>query len=173
MITNRRRFIFFGILSLLWMAFIFYKSSQPYHVQDIKPLLRSLLSEQTVLMILPHIEFSYNGGLVSYLHPYSMLEFFIRKLAHVTEYFILCTLLLQTLFATAVSRLVATVVAVQLSVLYAFSDEWHQTMVPNRTGHKIDVVVDSIGTVLAALLIPALDHLLRKKWNTYRKSSPE
>lgn len=163
MITNRRRFTFYGVLSLLWMAFIFYKSGQEYQEQDIKPLLMSLFSEETVLLLLPNIEFTYDGGLVTYLKPYGMLEFFIRKLAHVTEYFILCALLLQMMFGTAVNRFVAAVVAAQLSVLYAFSDEWHQTMVPNRTGHNIDVVVDSVGVVLAVLIIPALDYWLHTK----------
>jgi len=158
MITDRRRFTIYGVLSLLWMAFIFYKSGQEYQEQDIKPLLMSLFSEETVLLLIPNIEFMYDGGLVTYLKPYGMLEFFIRKLAHISEYFILCALLLQMMFSTAVNRFVAAIVAAQLSVLYAFSDEWHQTWVPNRTGHDIDVVVDSIGVLLAILIIPAIDY---------------
>jgi hypothetical protein len=39
-----------------------------------------------------------------------------------------------------------------ISFVYACSDEWYQTFVPGRTGHFIDVGVDSVGMVLAHCL---------------------
>jgi VanZ family protein len=151
LIADRRRFFASLCLSLLWMAVIFYKSGQSYGEQDLRPLLRSLISEDALLFLLPNIEFLYDGGLVTYKEPYSMLEFFIRKAAHVTEFFILCFLYLRTFAATTLKRRVALPASALLAALYAASDEWHQSFVPNRTGHAIDVYVDSFGILLAVL----------------------
>ncbi|TCP53732.1 VanZ family protein [Tumebacillus sp. BK434] len=152
MIAERRRFGIWLLLSLAWMLLIFYKSGQSYGEQDLRPLLRQWIEEPTLLLVLPNIEFLYDGGLVSYQDPYSMLEFFIRKAAHVTEYFILAFLLWRTFAATTVRQVSALILTALLSILYAASDEWHQSFVPGRTGHAIDVYVDSIGVFLVVLL---------------------
>jgi VanZ family protein len=47
--------------------------------------------------------------------------------------------------------------AMLLTVLYAISDELHQTYIPGRNGTPMDVMIDSLGA-LAALFI------LRKNW---------
>ncbi|ARU59700.1 hypothetical protein CBW65_00560 [Tumebacillus avium] len=153
MIADRRRFGIWLMLCLAWMLLIFYKSGQSYGEQDLRPLLRQWIAEPTLLMLLPNIEFHYDGGLVSYQDPYSMLEFFIRKAAHVTEYFLLAFLVWRTFAATRVRRSIALTVTALLSILYAASDEWHQAFVPGRTGHGIDVFVDSFGVLLLVLFV--------------------
>ena len=46
--------------------------------------------------------------------------------------------------------------ALAISIVYAFSDEWHQSMVPNRaTGRLEDVVTDVTGA-LVGLAVAAL-----------------
>jgi VanZ family protein len=151
MFDKRQRLCFFLALTLLWMGVIYWKSSQSYSQQDLKPWLASLISEQTLLALLPKLEFTYDGDLVTYLKPFGFLEFFLRKGAHITEYFILAFLLWQTLASTRLARPWVFLLAALLSVLYAASDEWHQSYVPNRTGHPIDVGMDSVGVVLAML----------------------
>lgn len=153
MIADRRRFGIWLLLCLAWMLLIYYKSGQSYGEQDLRPLLRQWIAEPTLLMLLPNIEFFYDGGLVSFKDPYSMLEFFIRKAAHVTEYFLLAFLVWRTFAATRVRRSIALTVTALLSILYAASDEWHQSFVPGRTGHGIDVYVDSIGVLLLVLFV--------------------
>ena len=64
-------------------------------------------------------------------------DLILRKGAHLTEYAILMILLLRT-------RIPAKLAFV-LGVLYASSDEWHQTYVAGREGRPRDVVIDSIG----------------------------
>jgi hypothetical protein len=39
------------------------------------------------------------------------------------------------------------------ALLYAISDEWHQTFVPARGGRATDVLIDCIGIALATLLM--------------------
>ncbi len=63
-----------------------------------------------------------------------------RKLAHLTEYAIL-----GLLSGRAVGRPWAALAA---GVLYAASDEWHQTLVPGRSGQVSDVLLDTVGVIL-------------------------
>jgi VanZ family protein len=67
----------------------------------------------------------------------------LRKLAHVTEFAILGGLLLR-----AVRR---PGIAFALGVLYAITDEVHQTFVEGRHGSPLDVAIDAVG-VLAGVL---------------------
>jgi VanZ family protein len=73
----------------------------------------------------------------------------IRKLGHFTEYFILGGLLWRALRSHdaggAPSRRLALSIAITL--LYAISDEWHQSLVPSRTPSVIDVLIDTIGGI--------------------------
>lgn len=143
------------ILTIAWMAFIFMKSAEPYSVQDVKPALGSVVSEEQLLRYIPRWEFYYDGSLVSWREPYHFVEFFIRKGGHVAEFALLTVLLILTLSARVRSKGLVAAGSGLIAVLYACSDEWHQTFVPGRTGHLADVAVDSIGVVLvlAAYLI--------------------
>jgi VanZ family protein len=73
--------------------------------------------------------------------------FVARKLAHVTEYFVL-TILLYYAFGY---RRLST--AIFISILYAFSDETHQLFVPGRVGSLVDVAIDSFGVFLSLIVI--------------------
>jgi VanZ family protein len=73
----------------------------------------------------------------------------IRKLGHWSEYFVLAILVLRALrnetgkkweFRHAVLTLVFILV-------FALSDEWHQTFVPSRTASFGDVMIDVIGGI--------------------------
>lgn len=71
---------------------------------------------------------------------------------HVTEFAILAFLVIRVLLALRWERWWAIVAGAVISIGYAASDEWHQSFIPNRTGHAIDVAVDSIGIVIIVLL---------------------
>jgi VanZ family protein len=73
----------------------------------------------------------------------------LRKLAHVTEYFVLTVLLLRALQRSDVAA--AMPVAAVAALAYAAGDEWHQSFVPGRTATPRDVAIDGIGIALAAL----------------------
>jgi VanZ family protein len=54
-----------------------------------------------------------------------------------------------------------------LAVLYAISDEVHQSFVPTREGTLRDVIIDAIGALLAWTALTQLLHTLPaklKKW---------
>jgi VanZ family protein len=70
-------------------------------------------------------------------------DLFLRKGAHITEYAILALLL-----ARALEREVPAFV---LGVLYAASDEVHQSFVRGRHGAPLDVAIDSIGLLIGVI----------------------
>jgi VanZ family protein len=71
----------------------------------------------------------------------------LRKGAHMGEYALLVWLLARALRLSSVQPLTALGVAVLLSLLYAVTDEWHQTFVPGREGTLRDVVIDGVGII--------------------------
>jgi VanZ family protein len=70
--------------------------------------------------------------------------------AHFTEYFILASLWAWALLPSLGLRALA--VAGTICVLYAISDEWHQSFVPGRDSDPVDVLVDSVGVAAALAL---------------------
>lgn len=74
-------------------------------------------------------------------------NYWVRKASHVTEYAILFIL---TRFAVGSDWR-----SFLITVLYACTDEWHQTFVAGRTGTPEDVLIDSIGpTLICARNLP-------------------
>ena len=76
-----------------------------------------------------------------------LYDFAFKKLAHVTVYAILALLLFRALRLHITHKGRALLMAALVAVLYAFSDEWHQTFVPGREGTVRDVAFDAIGAV--------------------------
>jgi VanZ family protein len=134
-----------------WMALIFIKSNEPYQAQDIRPYLTEWFPPSSINNWLPHLEFYFSGQLLTWKEPYVLLEFIIRKSAHVTEYAVLTWLWLVNIQATALKRYTFIISPVMVMV-YAASDEWHQSFITGRTGHAIDVAVDSIGMLIVMLV---------------------
>ena len=67
----------------------------------------------------------------------------LRKGAHVTEYAILALLLVRALLRE--------LPAFSLGVLYAVSDEVHQSFVRGRHAAPLDVAIDSVGLLIGLI----------------------
>lgn len=79
--------------------------------------------------------------------------FTIVKGWHVLEFVILvslCSRVLRWWFDAHSWRLV--VASMVFGLLFAITDEWHQTFVPDRFGTVLDVLIDSIGICIAGVL---------------------
>lgn len=72
-------------------------------------------------------------------------DLLLRKLAHITIFGLLWLTLAR---ATHWRR---PILATVLSLLYAGTDEYHQTFVHGRHGTPVDVAIDGIGVAIAAL----------------------
>jgi VanZ family protein len=124
---------------LLWMSFIFWMSTETFSSQNtssiIEPVLRLFapsLSTESIHMI--------HGA--------------IRKSAHVTEHFILGILLFRA-FRGGSKGLHARQWAFSsllVVLLYAASDEFHQSFISARTATLSDVCIDTLGGTLAQVV---------------------
>lgn len=84
------------------------------------------------------------------------IEYFVRKVAHFSEYGVLGLAILLALYRTTPLRgWKLWGACVCIACLYAASDEIHQLFVPGRSGRVFDVCVDTCGsmtfTVIAKL----------------------
>ncbi|WP_312092974.1 VanZ family protein [Niallia sp.] len=146
--SRKKRFYLLFFICIASMMVIFFFSHMPYQEQDIKPFLRDKVDLSNVP--LPSIRFEYDGQIVSSdADPYGFIEFLFRKAGHVIGYCLLCLLLFLTLMHTKIKRKWVYVLSGTLTLLYALSDEWHQSFVPGRTGHWQDaIIIDGIGVLL-------------------------
>lgn len=94
---------------------------------------------------------SHQPGLKSNL-PF-IWDFIFRKTAHIGEYFILCLLLNRALFQHRLSKKQVLFWAAAISLLYAVSDECHQSFIFGRTAAFQDVVIDGFGIFLSTLIV--------------------
>jgi len=129
---NKKTYLNYFLL-IFWMGIIFYLSSQ----SDLK------------------------SGLES------QIDFVLRKMAHIAEYGILTFLAWRVFldvketefpFGNSVSKTVSEmprvlIYAIIFSILYAISDEYHQTFVAGRVGGAQDVLIDSVGIAIAGIAI--------------------
>jgi len=84
-----------------------------------------------------------------------IVNFAIRKIAHISEYFVL--MLSNFYFFSNVLKNQKIRVILLYSFLFTLSystlDEFHQSFIPTRVGTYKDVLIDSIGILLAYLTI--------------------
>ena len=104
---------------------------------------------------------------LGFIAPTDIWQFIIRKMAHMFEYAVLCFLIFRILRETEKRHYYWNLFwALVFTVLYAISDEYHQTYTLGRTGTYKDVLVDSSGALVSAWII-FLNHkhkeMLKKK----------
>jgi len=145
----------YGVVTLGWVLIMVMFSSQPYARQDLRPWLEQALSRAGIERYAAGISFRYGDLIVSIreLGPGGFAEFMLRKLAHLTEYAILGALLLLLLYAVFRRGRWLTPTAVATVFLFAVSDEWHQSFVAGRTPLPEDVMIDTLGACIGALLV--------------------
>ncbi len=81
------------------------------------------------------------------------LNLIFRKLLHFTEYMILAMLFYSMLKCVSLSINRRLTFSILPAVLYSASDEFHQLFVPNRTAKFTDILIDSSGVIVGALLM--------------------
>ena len=87
------------------------------------------------------------------------LNYPVRKIMHMAEYFILALLLYFAIILYNTKK--AYSLTFIISVLYAISDEIHQLFTA-RTGSVKDVLIDTIGIIIAILFIKIIKKIKTK-----------
>ena len=83
------------------------------------------------------------------------IEYYVRKAAHMTEYFLLAIAISFPLYVYKVRGFWLMLLAGIVSVGFAGMDEYHQSFVANRGPSLRDVGIDSIGAFIGILLVQA------------------
>ena len=118
------------LLVLAWMGLIFSFSAQP--AED---------SSQVSGQVVSFLEWVLRLDLSAY-------HGVIRKLAHVGAYFVLGAFLTDMFSAYTKRRTIIIRGAFIVALLYAITDEVHQTFIPGRSGEVRDVLIDMIGATI-------------------------
>ena len=124
------------------MTAIFIVSSDLGSADHTRPVLASI-----VRRFLPWIAERMTPGMID------VTDFVIRKVAHVTEYTILCLLVNRSAGITADSTIRQRIIPPSITSLYALSDEYHQSFVPSRGATYTDVMWDSLGALLGTSIL--------------------
>ena len=129
---NKKKLIKWLVL-LLWMLVIFLFSSQPHSGEATKSIIEN---------IIPNIK---TNSLLD------MINFIVRKSAHVTEYFILALLTISLLKEYTKKERTILLSSIIFCFIYAMTDEYHQSFVPGRSSLFRDVLIDTSGSLIALL----------------------
>lgn len=145
---------FYFIIALLVMAVLFYSSSQTYKQQSQIDLLQLLLKKEPLKEWLSQLSFVYAEKEVSIaaVGYFSFIEFFIRKFAHFTIYFLLSGSFFLTLFPKIKSLGFSAFFAWFSATGYAGMDEFHQLITQDRSPLFQDVMLDSCGALTAVFI---------------------
>ena len=81
-------------------------------------------------------------------------EVLLRKLGHVTGYFVLTILLLRALRRARVAA--AMPIAIVVALAYAVSDEWHQSFVPDRTAFHPRTITAPSHDTICEITVPCI-----------------
>lgn len=90
------------------------------------------------------------------------LQYPVRKGAHMTEYALFTLTVMFALFVYGVRGGMLYVLSVLAALVYAASDEVHQLFVPGRSGQVTDVLIDTLGGILAAVAVKAFKSLFQR-----------
>ena len=94
------------------------------------------------------------------------IHYYVRKAAHMTEYFLLAIAISLPLYVYGVRGIWLMLLAGILCVGFAGIDEYHQSFVEARGPSKRDVLIDSLGAGLGILLVQAFC------WSTLHAPEP-
>jgi VanZ family protein len=134
-------FIEFWFPVAVWMGFIFWMSTDAFSSERTAEIIGPALQ-----MVFPRLSFAVTD----------QIHLLIRKAAHIAEYFILGLLLFRALAredsSLKLRKRSATYVMI-IVVLYAMSDEFHQSFISSRDACIGDVLLDSSGGVLSQIAI--------------------
>ncbi len=101
------------------------------------------------------------------------LDHYVRKTAHVTEYALLAAAFALPLWVRRRRGFGLWGLSVLFTAGYAATDELHQRFIPGRSGELRDVLIDSSGAALGALLFLIVTAAItRRKAKSRRSARP-
>lgn len=145
------------VLSITWMVIIFTYSSQNGTTVDEKatPIIETITESNETYQSATKEE------KVLMDNDY---EFYISKVVHVLEYGALCFFLFMA-FILIKKRTLNYLFSFIITFLFAISDEYHQTFIPDRSARPQDVLIDVLAAIICILVLELI-------YSTYRIFKP-
>ena len=137
---------------VLLMVAIFIVSSDLGSADNTRPVLASI-----VRRFLPWLALRMTPEMID------VTDFIIRKIAHVTEYAVLCLLVSRSVGVKVTASIRERLVPAGISSLYALSDEFHQSFVPSRGATYTDVMWDTLGAIIGATILQVIHWTRRQR----------
>ena len=153
---DRKRMLLF-ILLIFWMGLIFFFSAKPA-VQSAK--MSTSVGKMIGRVVVPEFEEWSDTKQDAFAKK---IDFAVRKSAHACEYAALSVLFFVNYKKK--NRKIKQIVGMSAlsTALYAVTDEIHQLFVPGRSGQITDVILDSCGGLIGAVLAAIILYLIRKR----------
>ena len=142
----KKRIILYIILTIVCMITIFYFSSRntiesngtskgliKYFVTIYEKVTKSNVNEELII---------------------NKLNYPVRKLAHFSIYFLLGIFVYSIFSYTKVNH--KLLLSMFICIIYASLDETHQLFVYGRTAQVLDVLIDSVGSLISMLIIKVI-----------------
>ena len=95
-------------------------------------------------------------------HSIEHIHFYVRKLAHFSEYFLLAVTVAFPLYVYGVRGIWLTLTAGMFCVGFASLDEFHQRFVAGRGPSPRDVIIDSCGSLTGIIFTRIICYIGRK-----------
>jgi len=94
----------------------------------------------------------------------NIIEPYIRKIAHLSEYAIGGILFLLMFMTYKLSDTKKIIFSISVGMEYAAIDEIHQLFIDGRSGKISDVFIDTIGVAMGVCVLMLFYKLLKKLW---------
>lgn len=139
----------FSFLPAIFMLYVIFQfSAQP---GELSGNLSFRITHKLMVITNESFEAGWDAAQLQYytemFHPY------VRKLAHITEYFLLAICVSFPLYVYRLRGIWLMILAGGFCVLCACLDEYHQSFVAGRGPSSRDVMIDSIGIFFGILLV--------------------
>jgi len=142
---NDTKTIILFAATILWMAVIYYFSSQPANTS-------AEVSGKMAVWLLERFEYLYKGTPPKLITDVILSgDHYVRKGGHVFEYMVLGGLVAALVRRLNFKRCLA--ISIIICLLYAISDEIHQMFVPGRGPLVSDVFLDLTAAVIGMLFV--------------------
>ena len=141
----KKKYIICLIILFVWLGFIFIMSntSSSESTRQTKSLINNIVNTTNKINIIDNIDI--NTATKKLFTP-------IRKIAHITEFFILSIIVIILLKNKIIDYNKLLLISMSICFMFACIDEYHQTFIPGRSGQFSDVLIDMIGVIFACLL---------------------
>lgn len=148
------RFFLFAML-ILWLFLIFIFSSQ--NINESKELSFSI-AEKVITIIDPNFQNLSETEKTGFIN---IIQNNIRKFAHLIIFFILGALCIAVIQAFKIKQLYKICISLSFCLIYAFSDEFHQSFISGRIASLLDICIDFTGSFIGVIFFITVRSILR------------